>query len=219
MLRPAARTATVNGRPCAGNIVVLLRRIGPSSPDQLAVRLGASQPASYNSCEPSRSAELVMRRTERLGVGRPRHLYDVSRGPRISSVELRRRRRRPPGGDREVGGGDLMDEIFVAPSPVGQSDERPAWPSGCRQARRWSDRVRELAVIGRAGLPGSGRDRARRDDPPGRAQLRDPGGRPASSGRARPNSPCSARVLDADVVRDIATGDGCYTYQVVARDD
>ena len=60
------------------DILILLRQLGPSSPDQLAARLGISRTGILQQLRALEAAELVERRPERHGVGRPRHLYDVT---------------------------------------------------------------------------------------------------------------------------------------------
>src|SRR5215210_8517076 len=59
-------------------ILLRLRHDGPSSPDQLADRLGASRTGVLQQLRALESARLVARQTVRHGVGRPRHLYDVT---------------------------------------------------------------------------------------------------------------------------------------------
>ena len=51
---------------------------GPSSPDQLATRLGASRTGVLQQLRALEDAHLVSRQTVKHGVGRPRHLYDVT---------------------------------------------------------------------------------------------------------------------------------------------
>src|SRR5215216_1537939 len=59
-------------------ILVQLRRDGASSPEQLAGVLGASRTGVLQQLRSLESAGLVARRTVRHGVGRPRHVYDVT---------------------------------------------------------------------------------------------------------------------------------------------
>jgi len=59
-------------------ILVHLRRTGPSSPDAIAAAVGASRSGVAQQLRALDSAGLVMRSAERHGVGRPRHLYDVT---------------------------------------------------------------------------------------------------------------------------------------------
>src|SRR4029077_12409428 len=88
---PAAREAA-NDRVAAGlgqpaargpsslrrDLLLRLRLDGPSSPDQLAERLGASRTGVLQQLRALEAAQPVSRQTVRHGVGRPRHLYDVT---------------------------------------------------------------------------------------------------------------------------------------------
>ena len=59
-------------------ILLQLRQDGPTSPDQLAARLGASRTGILQQLRALEEAGLVRHERERHGVGRPRHLYDVT---------------------------------------------------------------------------------------------------------------------------------------------
>src|SRR5580765_511570 len=114
----AADGAVANGHAAPTlrrDIVVLLREVGPCSPDQLATHLGASRTGVLQQLRALEAAQLVMRRTERHGVGRPRHLYDVTPDAQdlfpsnydglaaslLTAIEA-------------IGGTDLIDEVFEA---------------------------------------------------------------------------------------------------------
>ena len=130
------------------DIVVLLRQVGPSSPDQLAAKLGASRTGVLQQLRALETAQLVTRRTERHGVGRPRHLYDVTADAQdlfpsnydglaaslLAAIDA-------------VGGDRLMDDVFAARrrQAAGRMTERLSerLPTGASLA----DRVRELAAI------------------------------------------------------------------------
>src|SRR6188768_1325403 len=56
------------------DLLVRLRMDGPSSPDQLATRLGASRTGVLQQLRALEDAHLVSRQTVKHGVGRPRHL-------------------------------------------------------------------------------------------------------------------------------------------------
>ena len=60
------------------SILVHLRRTGPSSPDDIASALGSSRSGVAQQLRALDSAGLVARTAVRHGVGRPRHLYDVT---------------------------------------------------------------------------------------------------------------------------------------------
>ena len=59
-------------------IVVELRTGGPRSPDELARAIGASRSGIVGQLRALEAAGLVAHRTERHGVGRPRHVYDTT---------------------------------------------------------------------------------------------------------------------------------------------
>ncbi|MDP9482301.1 MAG: ArsR family transcriptional regulator [Chloroflexota bacterium] len=204
-------------------IVVLLRQVGPSSPDQLAARLGASRTGILQQLRALETAELVMRRTERHGVGRPRHLYDVTAQAQdlfpsnydglaaglLAAIEA-------------VGGGDLMDEIFVARRRQSVSRIKARLAERLPAGAPLADRVRELAVIqDEQGYLAQAEIR-----PDGTIRLVEHNCAILDVARGTARA-CDAElalfgeVLDADVVREshIATGDRCCTYRVVARAD
>src|SRR5258706_16227329 len=59
-------------------ILVPLRQSGPSSPDLLASALGASRTGILQQLHALEAAGLVSHAAEKHGVGRPRHVYDVT---------------------------------------------------------------------------------------------------------------------------------------------
>src|SRR4051812_38459127 len=59
-------------------ILIRLRRDGPASPDQLAAAIGASRTGVLQQLRALEQTHFVSRQTVRHGVGRPRHLYDVT---------------------------------------------------------------------------------------------------------------------------------------------
>ena len=158
---PAAREAANDhvaaglGQPAAKgpsslrrDLLLRLRLDGPSSPDQLAERIGASRTGVLQQLRALEAAHLVSRQTVRHGVGRPRHLYDVTADAQdlfpsnydglaaglLAAIE-------------SVGGDDLLDQVFAARRRQlgdrvrGQMAERVAPEAPLL------DRVRELAVI------------------------------------------------------------------------
>lgn len=205
------------------DIVVLLRQVGPSSPDQLATRLGASRTGILQQLRTLESAELVMRRTERHGVGRPRHLYDVTPGAQdffpsnydglaaglLAAIDA-------------VGGDDLMDQVFAARRRQSVSRMKTRLDDRLPAGASLADRVRELAVIqDELGYLAQAEIR-----PDGTIHLVEHNCAIYEVARGTARA-CEAElalfreVLDADVVRDshIAAGDRCCAYRVVARAD
>ena len=129
-------------------IVVALRRDGPASPEQLGRRIGASRTGILQQLKALEAAGLATRQTVRHGVGRPRHLYDVTDRAQdlfptnydglavglLSAID-------------EVGGSGLVHDVFearrrrLASVARRRMEERlPAGPS-------LLERVRELAAI------------------------------------------------------------------------
>jgi predicted ArsR family transcriptional regulator len=127
---------------------VHLRQSGPTSPDGLAAALHASRTGVLQQLHALEAANLVAHSTERHGVGRPRHLYDVT--PDAQDLF-------PAGYDdlaagllaaiAEVGGTDLVEEVFAARRrQIGQR-VRQTMAARLRPGAALIDRVRELAVI------------------------------------------------------------------------
>jgi predicted ArsR family transcriptional regulator len=220
----AADAAVANGHAAPTlrrDIVVLLREVGPCSPDQLATHLGASRTGVLQQLRALEAAQLVMRRTERHGVGRPRHLYDVTPDAQdlfpsnydglaaslLTAIEA-------------IGGTDLIDEVFEA---------RRRHATGLMQRRLaerlapdapLSDRVRELATI-QDELGYLARIQV---DADGTIRLVEHNCAIFEVAREQERA-CQAElelfgeVLGADLVREhhIAAGDRCCTYRVVDR--
>jgi predicted ArsR family transcriptional regulator len=114
----AFRGAAAPAAPASGlrrQILLRLRQDGPTSPDQLAARIGASRTGILQQLRSLEETGLVRHETERHGVGRPRHLYDVTadaqdlfptnyEGLAAGLIEA----------IGAVGGTDLVDEVFAA---------------------------------------------------------------------------------------------------------
>jgi predicted ArsR family transcriptional regulator len=204
------------------DIVVHLRQSGPSSPDQLAVQLGASRTGVLQQLRALETAFLVSRRTERHGVGRPRHLYDVTAEAQdlfpsnydglaaglLAAIEA-------------VGGEGLLEEVFAARrrQAVGRIRERMA--ERLAPDASLVDRARELAVI----QDEQGYLCATDVDPDGTIRLTEHNCAIFGVANGTPAA-CQAEldlfreVLGVEVVRDthIAAGDRCCSYRVVRPD-
>jgi predicted ArsR family transcriptional regulator len=97
------------------HILVHLRQAGPSSPDGLATALGASRTGVLQQLYALEEAGLVSHAAEKHGVGRPRHVYDVTADAQgmfptdyggfasglVKAIEA-------------VGGDDLVEQVFAA---------------------------------------------------------------------------------------------------------
>jgi predicted ArsR family transcriptional regulator len=209
-----------HGSALRRSIVLRLRRIGPSSPDQLSAALGVGRTAVIQQLRALESAQLVVRRTVRHGVGRPRHVYDVT----PDAQELF-----PTNYDGlatgilsaigSIGGDALVDEVLAARRRQigarvrGRFDERLP-PSATLidkvvELARFQD---ELGYLCEAGIDGDGQVRLREHN--------------CAIYRVAANEPAACRaelalfrdVLGVDVVREshIVAGDRCCTYRVVA---
>ena len=87
MMERRVRTATPLISPSPGpgasttlrrDVLYALRTGGPASPDQVADRVGASRTGVLQQLRTLESAGLVTRSLSRHGVGRPRHVYDLT---------------------------------------------------------------------------------------------------------------------------------------------
>jgi predicted ArsR family transcriptional regulator len=76
---PAAAATAGSPAPALRRAILLhLRRSGPSAPDAIATALGASRSGVAQQLRALDIAGLVTRTAVRHGVGRPRHVYDVT---------------------------------------------------------------------------------------------------------------------------------------------
>jgi predicted ArsR family transcriptional regulator len=226
----AASGPPLNGRAGSGassppklrrEILVHLRQSGPSSPDGLAGALGASRTGVLQQLHALEEAGLVSHAAEKHGVGRPRHLYDVTPDAQelfpadyggfavglIAAIE-------------ELGGADLVEDVFAARRrQIGErirkrlSDRLPGTAS-------LADVVRELAVI----QDDAGYLAEALIDDDGTIRLREHNCaiyQVSQDTRAA----CDAEirlfrdVLGAEVVREshIAAGDRCCTYRITDK--
>jgi predicted ArsR family transcriptional regulator len=217
-----ATTATPNPSTLRREILLRLRTLGPASPDALAATLGASRTGVLQQLRALESAGLVSRQTVRHGVGRPRHLYDVT----PDAQELF-----PSNYDglasgllaavRSIGGDALLDEVLAARRrQLGERIQRRmavSLPDGAQLA----DRVRELAVI----QDEQGYLAVADIDAAGAARLIDYNCAIYHVARDNPAA-CRAElelfreVLGGNVVREshIASGDRCCSYRVLGPD-
>lgn len=130
------------------SILLQLRREGPGSPDEIAAALGASRSGVAQQLRALDSAGLVSRTSVRHGVGRPRHVYDVT--PEAQELF-------PTGYDRlatglvaailEVGGDALVEDVFAARRRQAASRVRSELDGCLPPGAPLADRVRELARL------------------------------------------------------------------------
>jgi len=199
-------------------LLVRLRRDGPSSPDHLAAALGASRTGVLQQLRALEAAHLVRRETVRHGVGRPRHVYDVTEHAQdlfpaaydglatglISAI-------------RAVGGEDLVNDVFEARREMASTRVRERFAAQLAPQASTADRARELAVIqdeqGYLAEALLGTDGVIRIVEHNCAIHHVATGTAAA---CRAELELFREVLGADVVREthIAGGDRCCTYRV-----
>jgi predicted ArsR family transcriptional regulator len=200
------------------DILIELRRTGATSPEELASRLGASRTGVLQQLRSLQASGLVDRRTVRHGVGRPRHLYDVTPDAQVAF---------PSNYDGlaagllaaigVVGGDALVAEVFDARRRLVAQQMKDRLRERLPDNASLEDRVRELAVIqdeqGYLSSAVIGTD--------GTVRLQQCNCAIYAIASAS-SSPCEAElalfgeVLDAEVVREthIASGDRSCTYRI-----
>jgi predicted ArsR family transcriptional regulator len=214
-------TPSASPRVLRNEILLRLRREGPASPDQLAAAIGASRTGVLQQLRALEQTHFVSRQTVRHGVGRPRHLYDVT----PDAQELF-----PSNYDGlaagllaaigAVGGDALIEQIFQARRrQIGERVRRELDDLVGADAPL-AERVRALAVL----QDDQGYLADAVVEPDGTIRLREHNCAILDVARGQPSA-CDAElelfreVLGADVVRDthIASGDRCCSYRVEAR--
>jgi predicted ArsR family transcriptional regulator len=216
-----AGTTPLGASPSAlrREILLRLRHDGPCSPDQLATRLGASRTGVLQQLRALEGAHLVSRQTVRHGVGRPRHVYDVTADAQdlfpsnyeglatglLEAIGV-------------VGGENLVEEVFAARRrQIGERVRRKLAERVGPDAPL-STRVRELAVI----QDEQGYLAETILEPDGTIRLREHNCAIYHVARGAAAA-CQAElelfreILGAEVVREthIASGDRCCTYRIV----
>jgi predicted ArsR family transcriptional regulator len=222
-----ATTRAASGAPTPSalrhEILVQLRQAGPSSPDGIAAALGASRTGVLQQLYALEEAGLVSHAAEKHGVGRPRHVYDVTPNAQglfptdyggfasglVKAIEA-------------VGGDDLVEQVFAARrrqigDRIGRrmSEQLP-------EVATIADRVRVLAVL--QAEAGYLAEAVIGDD--GEVRLREHNCAIDKIAR-RTAVACDAELalfrelLGPDVVREshIASGDRCCSYRIGSARD
>jgi predicted ArsR family transcriptional regulator len=202
-------------------LLVALRHLGPSSPGRLTDRVGVSRTGVLQQLRVLELEGLVSRRTERHGVGRPRHLYDVTPVAQnlfptnydglaaglLAAIDA-------------VGGRPLVERVFESRREQIAERMRGRLAERVGAGAPLLERVHELAVIQDeqgylcgAELQGDGTIRLTEHNCAIFHVAAGDGAACASELRL------FAGVLDADVVREthIAAGDRCCTYRIAER--
>ena len=129
-------------------ILMRLRHDGPSFPEQLAGTLGLSRTGVLQQLHALEGAGLVSREAVRHGVGRPRHLYDVTEAAQdlfptnydgLASGLL--------AAIRAIGGEELVDGVFEERRRITGDRLRARFADRLPANAPLLDRARELAVI------------------------------------------------------------------------
>jgi len=221
---PAHPSQGLNGGGPSGlrrDLLIRLRMDGPSSPDQLANRLDASRTGVLQQLRALEDARLVSRQTVKHGVGRPRHMYDVTADAQdlfpstydalasglLSAIVA-------------VGGDQLIEEVFAARRRQLSVRVRDQLAQRVAPDAPIADRVRGLAEIQAA----QGYLAESVLGPDGTIQLREHNCAVFHVAKGTPSA-CQAEldlfrdVLGADVVREshIAAGDRCCSYRISER--
>jgi predicted ArsR family transcriptional regulator len=200
------------------SILLHLRQSGPSSPDALAAALFASRTGVLQQLHALEAANLVRHSTERHGVGRPRHLYDVTPDAQgLFPADYDGLAAGLLAAIADVGGPDLIEDVFAARRRQISHRLQQKLATRLPAHAGLADRVRELAVLqDEAGYLADwyvGED--------GALRLRENNcaiHRVARETRAA----CDAELrlfrelLGEDVVREshIVSGDRCCTYRI-----
>ncbi|MEO8208125.1 MAG: helix-turn-helix domain-containing protein [Chloroflexota bacterium] len=129
-------------------ILVNLRQHGPMSPDGLAEHLGASRTGVLQQLHGLEAAGLVSHVTERHGVGRPRHQYDVTPDAQaLFPMDYDGLARGLIDAISSVGGDALLDEVLAARRQQLGTRLRQGLADQIRHGDTLIDRVRALAVL------------------------------------------------------------------------
>jgi predicted ArsR family transcriptional regulator len=207
-----------NGASALRHAILLhLRRVGPSVPDAISTAIGASRSGVAQQLRALDTAGFVTRTSVRHGVGRPRHLYDIT--PDAQNLF-------PSNYDGlatgllaailEVGGETLVEDVFAARRRQAETRLRDRMDASLSPDAPLEDRVRELArlqdelgYVSEAQVDTDGIRLLEHNC----AVLDVARGMPVA---CRAELDLFREVLGADVVRErhIAAGDRCCEYRV-----
>lgn len=119
-------------------VLYALRTGGPASPDQVADRVGASRTGVLQQLRTLESAGLVTRSLSRHGVGRPRHVYDLTAAAQdLFPANYGALAQSFLTAIRSIGGENLIRDVFEARRQQLES----------RVARRLAERLPESASL------------------------------------------------------------------------
>ena len=200
------------------DLLLRLRHDGPSAPEELATTLGASRTGVLQQLHALEAAGLVSRQAIRHGVGRPRHVYDVTDAAQdlfptnydgLASGLL--------AAIRGVGGEELLRDVFAERRRLAGDRVRERMAERLPADASLADKARELAVIqdeqGYLAEALIGTDGVIRLVERNCAIHRVAAG---TSAACQAELDLFREVLGADVEREthIAAGDRCCTYRI-----
>ncbi|MDA8204150.1 MAG: winged helix-turn-helix transcriptional regulator [Chloroflexi bacterium] len=143
-----ARPAEQRHAPTPQAILLALRRQGPLSPDLLAGQFGVSRTAVLQQLRTLELDGLVERHSLRHGVGRPRHLYDVTeRAQPMMPASYDRLSMSLVGAVGEIGGPELLERVFEARRAAQVRNIRERFRARGLANAPLADRARELTVV------------------------------------------------------------------------
>lgn len=129
-------------------ILVHLRRTGAASPDAIAAAIGASRSGVAQQLRALESAGLVSRTAVRHGVGRPRHLYDVTDDAQgLFPTNYEGLATGLIAAILELGGDALLDDVMAARGRQAGQALRAGLAASLSADAPLADRVRELARL------------------------------------------------------------------------
>jgi predicted ArsR family transcriptional regulator len=130
------------------NLLLRLRHDGPSAPEDLAAELGASRTGVLQQLHALEAAGLVSRRAIRHGVGRPRHVYDVTDAAQdLFPTNYDGLANGLLAAIRAIGGEGLVDDVFEERRRRTSERVRQRLADRLPADAPLADRARELAVI------------------------------------------------------------------------
>jgi len=203
-------------------VLVRLRRDGAATPDQLASAIGASRSGVLQQLRALEATGFVSRQTVRHGVGRPRHLYDITdEAQELFPTNYGGLAAGLVSAINAVGGDALVEQVFIARRRQIGDRVRRELDDRIGAEAPLAERVRALAVI--QDEQGYLADALLGTD--GTIRLREHNCAILDVARGE-SAACEAElemfreVLGADVVREthIASGDRCCTYRIAATD-
>lgn len=146
---PTDALASINGSSTLRrDLLVRLRSLGPSSPEALAADLGVSRTGMLQQLHSLEQAGLVSRQAVKHGVGRPRHLYDVTEAAQdLFPTNYDGLANGLLAAIRSIGGDGLITGVFDERRRLTRDRVRQRLAERLPPDAPLIDRVRELAVI------------------------------------------------------------------------